>query len=238
MKTHWWSLSVICLLQFLCGCSGIYSCWRIDVPQDKLVNPAPMKFHIVSISGGFVQQPESEKIIRALNRKYPEFFTPEKKKGVNIDFSWNYGQFVTANTGSAVLCGLTFGLIPCISKTEKPLTLNARCQLMGMNSGAGWNSPGALHYSAYETQLIHIPSAILGLLVNPLWIACISAGGDLETPYVSNVKESLQIPFKYAQCNLSLFPLACAKMYNSLTDKQKTFLKDIYSPEKVILLSN
>lgn len=218
----------------LTGCAQVYSNFyieKVDVPES---NPGPAKFYIVSISGTFVKQENVPEIKKQLLQKYPNFFSEDKENSIRVNFYWNcnYNQ---GNIGQALLSGITFGIIPCISTNEHNGNLSARFPRMGHFMSSRGKTYNSVSYSITENRILHMPN--LAILTAPIAGAILSACSDLSSPYYASIQESLETPFQVCDANLRLFPLACAKLYNSLSSEEKQAVKDRYAPEEIKLLT-
>ena len=226
-------IGLSCII-FFSGCAQIYCGYSIEEKPESHSNPCPVKFYIASISGTFAEPAEMDIVKQNLISKYPSFFVSDRSKGVNVNFYWNI-DYQHGSTGTAILSGLTLGIIPCITVNEHYGTLVARNTKSGIYSHRLTNQAEGISFNVKGSQIIHMPT--LAILTDPIAAMFISGASDLTTPYCSSVQESLRTPFKSCDANLRLFPLACIKFYDRLSAEEKQTLDDKYNPKEIHLLT-
>ena len=225
-------IKLICFA-FICiyfsGC--VYCGYSIEKKTEVLENPCSVKFYIDSISGTFIQEHETDIIKRDLLAKYPDFFVSDKTKGANISFTWNI-NFNFKGGDTAFISGFTFGIIPClIWNTHSGIIVAKNSKVSHLSSM--YDDTG-IKFRVKSTKILHMP--LLSVLTDPIAAIFVSAGSDLTSDYCASVRDTLYIPFKSCDANLRLFPLACIKYYDRLSEREKKRLDNKYNPKDIVLI--
>lgn len=202
------NLSLLALCFLTAGCT--YSAYKIQSPEAP-ENHYKRKYYVNSIKGYFVDQQQADKIKAELPFQYPEFFVEEPEQGTPVDFYWS-ADYQHNGLDTAVLSGLTFGILPCVTWHTHTGKITARIAPKNDTFFSHRNYPNrTLTYIVKETSLLHV-FPILSHLVDFFWMPIIRSGKDTNSSFNAGTHEKLSSLHNYCDANMRLFPRACNMM--------------------------
>lgn len=215
-------LTALSVCTLLTGCAtGSYSTYNIDAPS-AIKNNSNELFYIESIQGVFLNKEQANKMKANLLLSHPDFFTDDSSKGLKVRFFWGVNYKFDMSMFSAILSGVTYGIIPCISNMNHSGNLTAT--LIDRRGVVGKYTHT---YDIKETNILHI-FPITSYLIDGLW-ACILSS-DVESSFEADASERLRTPHNICPENMNLFLRTCL---NAMDDAQsKKVRKTIASKDK------
>ena len=206
MKKMFIAVLLAALALTVTGCA--YTKYTLQIDDYIPENPHNVKFYPI------VREVEDSDMWRQkLCRKYPGYFSADMKNAVPIVFEWKIDErLMLTDLDSAIITGLTFGLVPAKSKGYFYASITARypeCSaIYGSIDGAGY-------WYKIKADSLQMPLFFLSIITYPVAAAFMADNySDFETS--AYALELINPSRGYSLCdkNLKLFPLACLQMMN------------------------